>query len=48
MKKSIKKALREGYNHLKKEIEKISMPGNKKAVPQYVLQPVRNQNYLNR
>jgi len=48
MTKKIKKALREGFNELKKELEKITNPVNKKAVPQLVLQPVKNPDYLNR
>jgi hypothetical protein len=48
MTKKIKKALREGFNELKKELEKISTPGNKKAVPQLVLQPIKNPDYFNR
>lgn len=38
-----RKVLQEGYSRLKKTLEKILNPEEKKMHPQLVLQPVRNQ-----
>ena len=37
------KALKEGYNSLKKTLEKILRPQKKQPQPQLVLQPIRNR-----
>lgn len=37
------KILREGYNRLRKTLQRILKPGKNKTHPQLVLQPVRNQ-----
>ncbi|MGQ0737707.1 MAG: hypothetical protein ACT4OJ_01485 [Bacteroidota bacterium] len=42
MTKTAKKILKEEYNRLKKAFEKILKPGRGQALPQLVLQPVRN------
>jgi hypothetical protein len=41
-----KKTLQEGYSSLKKVLEKIIKPNKKQAIPQLVLQPVRDKKYL--
>lgn len=40
------KTLREGFNRLKKALERIIKPNKKQAMPQLVLQPVRHKKYL--
>jgi tRNA A22 N-methylase len=40
------KILRDGYDRLKKTLEKIIKPKKEQAQPQLVLQPVRNRKYL--
>lgn len=37
-----RKVLQEGYSRLKKTLEKLLKPTEKKVQPQYALQPVRN------
>lgn len=37
-----RKVLQEGYNRLKKTLEKLMKPADKKVQPQYALQPIRN------
>jgi len=46
MSKSVKKMLREEYSRLKRVMEKIIKPKGKDALPQLVLQPVREKKYL--
>lgn len=43
MAKSVKKAIREEYNRLKKALEKIIKPQKEQTL---VLQPVRNKKHL--
>ena len=38
-----RKVLREGYNRLKKTLEKIIKQNKEQAQPQLVLQPIRNR-----
>ena len=38
-----KQTMREGYNKLKKVLEKIIKPNKEQVMPQLVLQPVRNK-----
>lgn len=38
-----KQTMREGYNKLKKNLEKIIKPDKEQVIPQLVLQPVRNK-----
>lgn len=45
MKKTAKKILQEEYNRLKRAIEKMINPKQGQAVPQWVLQPVRQKKY---
>lgn len=45
MSKTTQRILREEYNRLKKAFEKILKPKNEKALPQLVLQPIRNKKY---
>lgn len=45
MGKTARKILREEYSRLKKVFERILNPKNEKAMPQAVLQPVRNKKY---
>ncbi|MEI2740419.1 MAG: hypothetical protein V9F01_16725 [Chitinophagaceae bacterium] len=44
MAKSVKKALQEEYNRLRKAMKKITTHKKKETIPQLVLQPVRNKN----
>ncbi len=46
MAKSVKKMLQEEYSRLKKAMEKIIKPKKQEALPQLVLQPVREKKYL--
>jgi hypothetical protein len=46
MANTTKKILREGYNRLKKTLERISKPNKDQALPQLALQPIRNKKYL--
>lgn len=41
-----KQTLREGYNSLKKILEKVIKSNKEQVMPQLVLQPVRNKKYL--
>ena len=41
-----KKTLREGYNRLKKVLEKIVRQDKHQVFPQLALQPIRNKKYL--
>ena len=43
MAKTVKNILREEYNRLKKAMEKIIKPKKQEAIPQLILQPVRNR-----
>ncbi|MBL7725976.1 MAG: hypothetical protein JNK27_17685 [Chitinophagaceae bacterium] len=45
MSEKLKKSLKEGYNRLKKAVEKI-VRSKKEQTPQLVLQPIRNNNRL--
>ncbi|MBL7747817.1 MAG: hypothetical protein JNM19_10345 [Chitinophagaceae bacterium] len=45
MSKSVKKAMREEYNRLKKVLEKILQPKKEQSMPSLVLQPVRNKKH---
>jgi hypothetical protein len=47
MAKSLKKTIKEGYNRLKKVLEKAMPPKKEQAMPSLILQPVRNRNYPN-
>jgi len=38
-----RKVLQEGYSRLKKTLERLLKPGEKKVQPQFALQPVRNR-----
>ena len=38
-----RKVLQEGYSRLKKTMEKLLKPAEKKVQPQFALQPVRNR-----
>ena len=42
----LKKLLNKEYNRLKKAIQKINRSIKQQALPQLVLQPVRNHNYF--
>ena len=46
MSATIKKTLREGFNRLKKVLEKIARPGKGQTQPQWILQPIRTRKYL--
>ena len=41
-----RKALQEGYSRLKKTLERLLKPDQKKVQPQLVLQPVRDKKYF--
>lgn len=41
-----RKVLQEGYSRLKKTLDKLLKPDQKKVQPQLILQPVRNKKYL--
>ncbi len=41
-----RKVLQEGYSRLKKTLEKILKPGQKRVEPQYALQPIRTKKDL--
>jgi hypothetical protein len=42
-----RKILQEGYNRLKKTLEKILKPAEKRTQPQYALQPIKNRRFPN-
>ena len=44
MAKSVNKVLKEGYNRLKKAMEKMMKPNKQEAWPSLVLQPVKTKN----
>lgn len=46
MANSTNKILREGYDRLKKTLEKIMKPNKEQPQPQLVLQPIRDKKYL--
>jgi hypothetical protein len=46
MAKTVKKVLQEEYRRLKNAMEKLIKPKNQEAVPQLILQPVRDKKYL--
>ena len=46
MANSTNKILKEGYNRLKKTLEKIMTPNKEQPQPQLVLQPIRDKKYL--
>ena len=41
-----RKVLQEGYSRLKKTLDKLLKPDQKKVQPQLVLQPVRDKKHL--
>jgi hypothetical protein len=45
MANSLKKTIREGYNRLKKVIEKAITPKKEHAMPSLILEPVKNRQY---
>lgn len=42
---STRKVLQEGYSRLKKTMERLLKPAEKKAQPQYALQPIRTKKF---
>lgn len=46
MSQTLKKVLREEYTRLKNAMEKMIRPNKQEAMPQLVLQPVRDKKYL--
>jgi hypothetical protein len=44
MAKSVNKVIREGYNRLKKTMEKMMNPKKQDAMPSLILQPVKTKN----
>jgi len=46
MPNTIKQTLREGYDRLKKTVEKIINPKKKEQLPHLVLQPYRDKKYF--
>ena len=46
MANNTRKVLQEGYSRLKRLLKKIINPNKEQAMPQLVLQPVRNEKYL--
>ena len=46
MPNTIKQSLREGYDRLKKTVEKIMRPKKKEQLPHLVLQPYRPKKYF--
>jgi len=45
MTKTVKNTIRKEYSRLKKAFERLTRPKNEPAIPQLVLQPVRNKKY---
>ncbi|NOT51962.1 MAG: hypothetical protein HOP10_11880 [Chitinophagaceae bacterium] len=41
-----RKVLQGGYTRLKKTLERLLKPAEKKIQPQYALQPIRTKKYL--
>jgi len=45
MSNNTNKVLKEGYDHLKKTLEKLMKPNKEQHQPQLVLQPIRNKKF---